>query len=336
MEVRKPSIDASIKYLSDRIETIVRLAKVFEPSSHDVSYKPYTLSKLVAVRSIASRFLMVAKGEKAISANYDGAIYLDLYAGGGLTVTRGKRGSKLRAVVGSPFAATVEQEGNREFDMAIFIESNEERARLLKSRVGQMGLQDKFHVIEGNCNKKIGEAVKLIEEKFEKPLIFALGDQEGMETDWRTYRYLSSKYLGVDYLVNISSGSERVYGALKKGNLGYVKAICTSLGKTPEELKEILDVEMNDLNSKGTYRSLLNKQFEDSIGKEKGQAFPIYSRKNTPVYHLGYYTRNTLTGSDWVKSVNWIAYHLENVTGQDAETALNKCFEQQTLKFDTE
>lgn len=329
----KPETDYA--WLKDRIESLVKLASGLRLSSKDVQYPPHTLLKHVALRSIAWTFLMVAKGPKSRNAGYDGAVYIDLYAGGGVTNIRSSSSEwTYKTTAGSPFAATQNHKFSREFDLSILIEEDPRRANLLRNRLKGEDVKGNFRVLEGDCNKIISQAIQIIKEHFRKPIIFVLGDPEGMETHWTLYEDLSKAFEQVDYLINVSSGSERVLGALRQGNFGYLNSVAVSLGVDEEVLKKELEAEVANPGSKKTFMERLDNRFAEAIGKEKGRSIPINGKPNWPVYHLGFYTRNTASDSVWFKAIDQIIPYFRNLDGKMAESALAQ-ISGKTWYFDT-
>src|SRR3989442_15891253 len=83
-------------------------------------------------------------------------------------------------VAGSPIAVTSGALAIVPFDHSILIESKPERSHALKERLLRFLPPNSFLVVEGDCNSEIDLVVSYIKKRWQRPIILAFLDPEGM------------------------------------------------------------------------------------------------------------------------------------------------------------
>src|SRR3989442_5217996 len=76
-------------WLLEKVRFLSDCGSKFPKAGPIIEYGPHTLLKLICVSYYAEMFAKIAKGEKARTQGYDGAIYLDLFAGPGIVTIKG-------------------------------------------------------------------------------------------------------------------------------------------------------------------------------------------------------------------------------------------------------
>jgi hypothetical protein len=98
---RKPQLKSPGDFVKDRTKTLLELAKPHATDNlPNIEYGAYTILKLICVYYYAGWFAKIAKGPRATFFGYDGAVYVDLFAGPGIVKIR-ETGDM---VAGSPIA----------------------------------------------------------------------------------------------------------------------------------------------------------------------------------------------------------------------------------------
>src|SRR5438445_3919511 len=184
------------EWLLEKIKFLADCGEKFHDSLTTIEYGPHTILKLICAHYYAEMFAKIAKGQSARSRGYDGAVYLDLFAGPGIVKIRGS-GDRL---AGSPLAVTTATMTKTPFDYSIFVETNPERSHALKQRLRSYLPSNDFVVIEGDCNSHIDSIIKYVEGRWERPIVLTLVDPEGMEAKWRTIRVVTRYCTNIDFM----------------------------------------------------------------------------------------------------------------------------------------
>jgi three-Cys-motif partner protein len=297
-------------WLSERIRLLCEWGEKHAGSGPTVEYGPHTLLKLICLSYYAEMFAKIAKGEKARAHGYDGALYLDLFAGPGVVTIRGT-GDK---VAGSPIAAI--SAANVPFDHSVLIESNPERSSALLKRLGSFLPPDTFTVFKGDCNKELNRVVRFIKEMWERPIILTFVDPEGMEAKWKTIKQLGQDFPNIDFMINLTSGIARVAGRIVAGMEGD-KPI----------FEDFFGGDAGSILVKAAQGQAVASQYElgikEVLGKPMGATIPIIDESGRLVYDLLGYTRLSWTGSPWASGFETLQNRLSGVDGSLALHTLN-------------
>ena len=297
-------------WLIEKIRFLSDCREKFAGSGPTIEYGPHTLLKLICVSYYAEMFAKIAKGEKARTQGYDGAIYLDLFAGPGIVTIKGP-GDR---VAGSPIAAICA--AKIPFDHSVLIESNPERGSALLKRLSTFLSPNTFTVIRGDCNRELKRVTSLIKDRWKKPIILIFVDPEGMEAKWETIEHLSQNFPNIDFMINLTSGISRVAGRIVSG-----------IESDMPIFEDFFGNNAGSILVKATHGQPVAKQYElgirDVLGKPMGATIPINDESGRLVYQLLAYTRLSLTGSPWANGFETLQKRLGGVDGKLALNALN-------------
>ena len=268
-------------------------------------YGAHTLVKLIALASYSYQFCNIVNGEKTRARGYDGSVYVDLFAGPGLVKIAGKPD----LVAGSPIAA---DSGGR-FDLAVLVEKQKKKAEALRQRMGTLLPTEKFEVIEGDCNEKIEEVAALISKRFSKPIILAFVDPEGLDVNIKTLDVLSKHFPSVDFIVNVTEGMGRVQSTIKDGETKNKPKFERFVG---DALSSLFLNDIDPARQSEAYKELVLP----TLGRPLSSTIPVYFRGDHLLYTLIFCTRESETGSPWIKIWDYIAKQLrgcEEVTKEN-------------------
>lgn len=318
-----PKKKGQSEWLLEKIKFLADCGEKFQDSLTTIEYGPHTILKLICAHYYAEMFAKIAKGQSARSRGYDGAIYLDLFAGPGIVRIRGS-GDRL---AGSPLAVTNATMPKTPFDYSIFVETNPERSHALKRRLGSYLSANDFVVVEGDCNSHIDAIIKYVEDRWKRPIVLTFVDPEGMEAKWRTIRVLSKYLPNIDFMITLTSGLDRVAGRLASGMEGDRPIFEDFFGKDAESVLV-----------RSTQGEPVQKQYElgikEVLGKPMGATIPIQDTHGRLAYQFLGYTRLSWTGSPWAIGFKTLRDRLAGVNGALALETLNVVKgRQKTLSF---
>jgi len=166
--------------------------------------------------------------------------YIDLFAGPGKCIVRGTA----REISGSPLIAL----GARyPFHKYIFVEMNEDAINALRGRLSKLGeLWKRTHIVQGDCNERIGDVVKLIPPR---SLCLAVIDPTGLQFQFRTLERLVSGRK-VDLISVYPEGM-----SVRRNIANFIRA-----------KESLLDRFIGDREWRGTYANTLsNSAFEAAV-----------------------------------------------------------------------
>ena len=260
-------------------------------------YSNYTALKLIVVHYTADVFARVARHADRRKEGFDGAVYVDLFAGTGL-VTLKNTGD---VVAGSAPCAIMNKFG---FDYSVMVEKDVEKCRHLEKRISKIPNIGDFDVIKGDCNEVIEDVLDKISAKFDNPIILAFVDPEGMEIKFETLMALNDRFPNCDFLINFNtSGITRVVGIAQ----GYKHNVT-------QIMKSLFHEDPATLLSDLTERTPLEKfadQVQGILDKKNGDIIPIHADGNRIIYHLLCYTRQTRGGSKYIAAFSTLKERIE-------------------------
>ena len=297
------------EWLRKYVRIVSELGDSIVNSDTTISYPPHTVLKVIAVYYYAQMFALIATGRSAKSKGYDGAVYLDLFAGPGIVTVDGS-GDR---VAGSPIAATSTK--NR-FDYSVFVEINQARAAALRKRLSTYLEPDEFEVIHGDSNALVSQIIDSVKTRFSKPIVFAFVDPQGMEAKWSTATALSEGFGSVDFMLNVTSGAARVAGRIQGGAEGDRPIFEDFFGKKADEV-------LTKMNEGIKVESQYEEAVKEVLGREKGETISICDIGNHVVYHLMCYTRQSWTGSPWAEGFKAAKNMLERFDGNSVSGLLD-------------
>ena len=287
------------EWLKKYVGKLVNLGDKFGREDADLSYGPHTIAKDLSVFYYAEMFSKIARGPKAKSRGYDGAVYLDLFAGPGIVSV----GEKADLIAGSPIAATSTA---FPFDYSVFVEISPSRASTLERRLSNYLPSNKYLVRCGNSNDLIKEVISDIKTRFKHPILLAFIDPEGMEAKWETARTLSTSFSSIDFMINVTAGAARVAGRIEGGMIADIPIFNDFFGPRAEEI-------LTRLNAGQKVGPEYEANVRDVLGRTQGATINICGQKGRIVYHLLGYTRNSWTGSPWADGFRTLRTQLDGI-----------------------
>ena len=298
-------------WLVSHLHEISRIGQELEDGNMTTDYRNYTALKLIVLHYTAEVFSKVARHANQRSLGFDGAVYVDLFAGTGLVKLKNTKD----IVAGSAPCAIKNKHG---FDYSVLVEINRDNYTCLKDRVSRIIQQDKFDIICGDANDVITEVIGKIKARYNNPIVLAFVDPEGLEIKFQTLKKLSDAFPSCDFLINVNTlGVSRVAGKIKRG----IHNVVNSLeGYLDEDAMKTLWQLANGETPEERYAS----QIKDILGKSIGDTIPIYDHGNKIAYHLLGYTRRTGRGSGYSDAFSALKERIGRTDRDDVRRALDK------------
>ena len=305
-------------WLKEKLKSISDLGgKVNDgDSANDYSY--HTALKLITVRYVSDTFTKIARNANRWQEGYDGAVYVDLFAGTGLV----KVGDDGDVVAGSAPCAVTSGKG---FDYSVMVEKNGSRLRLLEKRMSEIfqqeefvGISGEFDVIEGDCNEVIWDVIDKIKKRFKKPIILVFVDPEGLEIKFRTLKALSDQFQSCDFLINVNAqGLSRVAGQKRRGIQNREQTL-------EEYLEEDANTFLQELAEGKTPQTKYAEQVRKILGRLVGSSIKIRSDGDKVEYYLLWRTRMTGGGSGYARAVSVLKEKIERLDGNRVRLMLDQ------------
>lgn len=290
--------EGNYDWMKKYLQKITDMGEKIKDKDVTTDYGCYTALKLISVLYYSEVFTNVAMHNNRKQEGYDGAVYLDLFAGSGLV----KLTDTNDYVAGSPICAALNKNG---FDHLVCVEKDPAKKNALHDRLGRIIPNDKFDVLQANCNDNIDEVISRVRAKFKNPIVFAFVDPEGMEIKWETLEKLSDAFPSTDFMVNVASqGVVRVRGKLEKGDKSVEKAMS---GYYDEDVQSILA----DLASGKTPHEKYQEKINRILGKVAGDNIKIRDQGEKIAYYILCYTRHTRGGSQYAKALTTLRSRIE-------------------------
>lgn len=309
-------------WLNDKLSALVRLGDELRDGKTTDSYHDFTAMKLIAIRYYASTFSKVVASQKK-KGPYDGAVYVDLFAGTGLVSLKSTRHGDV--LPGSALcAATLKNP----FDYMVCVEKSAKKCEVLKSRLRRARRGGKFTVINGDCNSRIGDVVAAIRRIYRNPIVLAFVDPEGIEIKFSTLRSLSSAFGSCDFIINVnSSGLRRVSGKYARGITGVRGAIQDYVDG---DVRGVLEGLARGDPPEGQYAKLIT----ESLGKSMGGIVTIRDTGYKVAYYLLGYTRKTRSGSGYIRTFTELERRLGWADRHDVRKEIEKIQNRQSQMDD--
>jgi three-Cys-motif partner protein len=290
------------EWLARQIGFISKWGEEVAPSAPDVyhDYGAYTGLKLAALNHAIGVFSRIA-GANTGKWNYDGSVFVDLFAGCGVSKVR----STGDYLAGSPIIAA---HAISPFTKIVCVERRPDFVAALRTRLGLVRPNGAV-ILEGDCNAVVHQVVK---EMGDHPLALVNVDPEGMEILWGTMEVLAGSHGAMDFMVNLTYGAERELAAARGG-----KKVGALEGLAGVPVREIL------LDSSGNLSNFYEDRIREVLGKRYGESTLIRGDDSQPMYRLLLYTRKTRGDSPFAQGYADLHQRLSGVTGQDVLGALN-------------
>ncbi|HZS74632.1 MAG TPA: three-Cys-motif partner protein TcmP [Candidatus Nitrosotalea sp.] len=296
-------------WMKERLQILLDIGKKVPNEDPTNDYGSYTAMKLISVNYYSAVFSGVARHPNRKLEGFDGAVYIDLFAGAGLV----KLSDTGDYVGGSTLCALSNSKG---FDFCVAIEKSKERASVLEKRLSAISPDGQFRVINDDCNECIDQAISVIKGKYQKPIVLAFVDPEGMEIRWDTLKKLSDAFFSCDFMINVSSsGSLRVAGKLKKGMDEVKETFSDYWGEDAE-------VVLSEFAEGKTPETKYGEKI-GTLGRRVGDIIPIRDNGNNVVYYLLGYTRMTTGGSQYASAFKTLNDRFRNMDRASVTNILN-------------
>ena len=307
------------EWLKQKLTELTKLAEGITREEPTTDYHDFTALKLIAIHYYATIFAKIVQSQKRKN-NFDGAVYVDLFAGTGLVKLKGSKFNDY--LPGSPICAAILKP--HKFDYIVCVESNKKRCMVLKKRLLKILPEEKFSVIQGDCNKNISKVIQLINEKFKNPILLTFVDPEGLEIKFSTLKTLSLHFQKCDFMVNVNSqGVKRVSAKVEKG----ISNVRGSLEEYyDKDAKRILyDLEAG-MQPEDQYAEVI----KTVLGKTIGSTIKIRGEGNKIEYYLLGYTRMTQGGSQYRKGFKVLADRLDGIDKKKVRREIEKIHNRQS------
>ena len=274
--------------MKERLEILLNIGKKVLHEEPTNEYGSHTALKLISVNYYSAVFSGIVRHPNMKAMGFDGAVYLDLFAGSGLV----KLSDTGDYIAGSTLCALSNSKG---FDFCVAVEKNKEKADALRKRLAIVSPSNQFEVINDDCNECIDKVISIINAKYKKPIVLAFIDPEGMEIRWNTLKKLSDSFRSCDFIINVSSsGSLRVAGKLKKGMDEVKETFSDYWG---EDAEVVLSEFAEGKAPEDKYKEKMS-----ALGRSIGNTIPIRDNGDNILYYLLGYTRMTASGSQYAKT----------------------------------
>jgi three-Cys-motif partner protein len=285
-------------WMKKYLQKLTDIGKEVKDDDITTDYGCYTALKLVSIYYYSEVFTNVAMHPNRMQQGFDGAVYIDLFAGSGLV----KFTDTGDYVAGSPICAA---SNKNSFNYLLCVELDPKKKKALETRLAKVISRDKFDVIQGDCNTCVDDVISKINEKFKRPIVCTFVDPEGMEIKWSTLEKLSKAFLSMDFVVNVSSqGVARVRGKLEKG----IQSVEKSMSEYYDEDAQTI---LFDLASGKTPEAKYQDKIQKVLGKVVGDNITIRDQGNRVAYYILGYTRQTSGGAGYASSFSTLKRRIE-------------------------
>ena len=298
-------------WLMKKLKIISEIGQYMKDGGITTEYGSHTALKLITVHYVSDMFTKIARSSKRKTQGFDGAVYVDLFAGTGLVKVKDTGD----IVAGSAPCASMSGKG---FDYSIMVEMNKNRCKILKKRMLKIPRKDDFDIVNGDANEVIDNVIDKIKSRFNNPIILAFVDPEGLEIKFRTLKALSDGFPSCDFLINANDqGASRVAGQARSG-----------MQNRAQPLEEYLDDDVQTILWEQAEGKTIKEQYveriQSDLGKPIGDAIPIRDDGNKVAYYLLYYTRLTGGGSAYLKAISTLKERMRRLDGNSVHGALDQ------------
>lgn len=302
---------SNFDWLVEKLQEISKFGQEIKDDGITTDYNYHTALKLITLYYVSDVFARVAGNKKRGIEGFDGAVYVDLFAGTGLVKV-----GRYKDIVAGSAVCVVKNESL--FAYSILVEKNKQRYSILNSRMEGIFPKDKFRIIRGDSNEVIGEVIKIIERQFKNPIVLVFVDPEGMEIQFRTLKALSDKFRSCDFLINVNTqGVQRVAGQTERGIPNRESAI-------KEYLEEDVQTVLQELAEGKRVEEKYSDQVKNVLGRSVGEVIKIQGDGGRAAYYLLCYTRQTHGGSKYSKAWTTLKKRIENLDGDSVRKALDQ------------
>lgn len=251
--------------------------------------RAYSERKYALISYYASMFTASMKGKWSL-------VYIDLFAGSG----RGRIKDSSIILPASPLLALGVK---NKFDKYIFCEADAQKMEILKIRVERDYPEQKVVFLEGDANKNVGEILKEIKdpELGQKYLSFCMVDPYNFKDfNFDTIKNLSKIF--VDFLILIPTfmdAHRNLDHYFKENNINIEKFTGVKFWRNDWLEAEKKGARFGPYLADLFGRSMNKLKF---IYKDTSEMVLVLNEKNSPVYHLAFFSRSPLGMGFWNKA----------------------------------
>lgn len=236
---------------------------------------------------------------RGMKRKWDLRVYIDLYAGSGFSRVQGTR----RILKGSPLIALGVADP---FDGYVFCESSSKRIAALRQRVERLFPARDVSLVEGDCNEKVHDILRLIPQSSPTNSVLSLCfvDPYDLSIRFSTIRQLSTSRM--DFL--------------------FLLALDMDANRNEEHYSDQLNPKIDDFLEKKDWREQWKKKkaqglrFPQFLAEEFSTCMesigylpqPFYRMKhvrsdlrNLPLYHLALFSRHDRAYKFWDEVLTW-------------------------------
>ena len=298
-------------WLVEKLKIISDLGQKVKDDEITTDYGYHTALKIITLHYVSDVFTNVARDAKREIQGFDGAVYVDLFAGTGLV----KVGKTKDIVAGSALCAVKSGKG---FTCSVMVEKDERRYSVLKNRMAKILHKSEFHIINGDANEVIEDVIDIIGRRFSKPIVLVFADPEGMEIKFKTLKAISDKFQNCDFVINVNAqGALRVAGQTKHGIPNRVHTL-------EEYLEDDAQTILRELAEGKPMEKKYAEQVQNILGKQVGEVIRIRGDGGKTAYYLLCYTRMTRGGSRYSKAYPTLKRRIEQFDGDRVRKALDQ------------
>jgi len=308
---------SNFEWLVKQLRIISEFGDIVNDGQPTTDYANYTALKSVAVHYTADVFSGVTRHPNQRARGFDGAVYVDLFAGTGLV----KLTDTDDLVGGSPVCALLNK---NEFDFCVCVDIDKQTCKYLEERLSIIEDNDCYKIIQGDCNNCIQDVINSINEKYDRPIVLTFVDPQGMDIKFSTLKAISDSFHSCDFLINVNAkGVSRVAGKIQKG----IENVTQSL---EQYLNEDAKIFLKELAEGKTPEGKYAAQIIKILGRKMGDTIPIHDTKGNVAYYLLWYTRLTSGGSGYINAFSKLKERLEWADRDDVRRALDIIYGRQS------
>lgn len=269
------------------------------------NYGTHTALKLSALNHALDVFTPIARRQADEGRRYGRSVYVDLFAGCGVTQT--PKGAWL---AGSPLIAA---HAKARFDAMVLVEKGSRRLNALKDRMAAAGVAHcpVPDYLGGDCNARVADVLQLLRPN---DLVFVCVDPEGMEIQWDTIRQIVAACPSSDLFINFTSGVDRVRAVAAESGVGGA-TLAQFTGRTLAET-------LRKTGDGSAVLELYEGNLGSELGKPYGTASEVVGSEGSSRYHILIRTRKTSRDSPYREGYNALERRLKGVDASQAGRAL--------------
>ena len=240
-----------------------------------------------------NRYIEIATVAMADKPHWSGLVYVDLFAGPGICVSR-RDGSR---IPGSPLIAA---QAPKQFEKLLLCEEDPELAAACEKRLSLIGAANRSTVFRGDCNEQISSIANQIPDR---SLTLAFVDPTGLHADFESIRKLTENRR-VDLVILFADNMDIVrnvvvYAKQNQSNLdrtlgpdsGWRNEWTSLTNQTPANIARL-------------FVKIYKQQLARHLGYLHTDDEVLKNSLGTPIYRLVYASKNKLGLKFWQETAS--------------------------------